>query len=207
MSSCVSKNTSYTGVMRFHDRRFIFTAGQLCVDFAHTGGSGAYAKFERLNAPEDLVDWFALCSPKLLVEQAGKKDLLEARALRDAIWKSAWAVIANQEIAAEQVETLNRFAAEPAPAPELVGLKWAWRSDLSATHGFSAIARDAIELFGSDRRDRLRECANPECALLLVDISRPGKRKWCTMQRCGNLKKTARYRKKKREQEAEERKT
>jgi predicted RNA-binding Zn ribbon-like protein len=58
----------------------------------------------------------------------------------------------------------------------------------------ATIARDAIELFTSDHAGRIRECANPRCILLFVDTSRPGKRRWCSMDRCGNLAKTRRYR-------------
>jgi len=33
---------------------------------------------------------------------------------------------------------------------------------------------------------RLRPCANDECALFLVDHSRPGTARWCSMATCGN---------------------
>ncbi|QYF74448.1 CGNR zinc finger domain-containing protein [Cryobacterium sp. PAMC25264] len=33
---------------------------------------------------------------------------------------------------------------------------------------------------------RLRACANDECNLFLVDHSRPGTAKWCSMATCGN---------------------
>ena len=33
---------------------------------------------------------------------------------------------------------------------------------------------------------RLRPCANDECSLFLVDHSRPGTAKWCSMAVCGN---------------------
>ncbi|PPG50251.1 MULTISPECIES: CGNR zinc finger domain-containing protein [unclassified Rathayibacter] len=33
---------------------------------------------------------------------------------------------------------------------------------------------------------RLRACANDECDLFLLDRSRPGTAKWCSMATCGN---------------------
>lgn len=33
---------------------------------------------------------------------------------------------------------------------------------------------------------RLRACANTECNLFLIDHSRPGTAKWCSMSTCGN---------------------
>jgi predicted RNA-binding Zn ribbon-like protein len=37
-----------------------------------------------------------------------------------------------------------------------------------------------------DLPGRLRACANTECNLFLVDHSRPGTAKWCSMATCGN---------------------
>ncbi|NUP00309.1 MAG: CGNR zinc finger domain-containing protein, partial [Nonomuraea sp.] len=36
------------------------------------------------------------------------------------------------------------------------------------------------------RRWRIRECAGDNCPLVFVDTSRPGARRWCAMERCGN---------------------
>jgi predicted RNA-binding Zn ribbon-like protein len=37
-----------------------------------------------------------------------------------------------------------------------------------------------------DAPGRLRPCANDECNLFLIDRSRPGTAKWCSMATCGN---------------------
>ena len=34
--------------------------------------------------------------------------------------------------------------------------------------------------------ERVRECAGPECRALFLDTSRPGSRRWCSMDFCGN---------------------
>ncbi|MFG3617196.1 CGNR zinc finger domain-containing protein [Nocardia sp. NPDC047654] len=41
---------------------------------------------------------------------------------------------------------------------------------------------------------RIRVCAADDCGLLFVDASRPGRRRWCSMDRCGNLSEVRRYR-------------
>ncbi len=56
------------------------------------------------------------------------------------------------------------------------------------------IAREGIALFSGPLRDRVRECAAEDCQLLFVDASRPGRRQWCSMARCGNIAKTRSYR-------------
>lgn len=40
---------------------------------------------------------------------------------------------------------------------------------------------------------RLRPCANPECALFLIDHSKPNKARWCSMAVCGNRMKARRH--------------
>lgn len=40
---------------------------------------------------------------------------------------------------------------------------------------------------------RLRACANTECNLFLIDHSRPGTAKWCSMATCGNRMKARTY--------------
>ena len=46
----------------------------------------------------------------------------------------------------------------------------------------------------SDRRERLRICANDRCRYVFVDTSRTGRRRWCDMSSCGNRAKAARHR-------------
>ncbi len=40
---------------------------------------------------------------------------------------------------------------------------------------------------------RLRPCGNPECALFLIDHSKPNKARWCSMAVCGNRMKARRH--------------
>ncbi|AMM19433.1 hypothetical protein AX769_03855 [Frondihabitans sp. PAMC 28766] len=52
---------------------------------------------------------------------------------------------------------------------------------LLAARAVMAWSRVTEELPG-----RLRACANPDCNLFLLDRSRPGTAKWCSMATCGN---------------------
>jgi predicted RNA-binding Zn ribbon-like protein len=174
--------------------RFLFLSGELSIDFAQTGGVGAYAKFERWNAPRDLADWFRASALALDLDRVTTRDLGAARDLRQAIWDAAQAVVAGRSPAPASVRVLNAAAARPDLVPALARGARTWAPGATATQALSTVARSAIAFFGSERRERLRVCKNPRCPLLFVDLSRPGKRAWCTMRRCGNLQKTARYR-------------
>jgi predicted RNA-binding Zn ribbon-like protein len=37
-------------------------------------------------------------------------------------------------------------------------------------------------------------CEGDDCYLMFFDTSRPGNRRWCSMQRCGNRHKVGAYR-------------
>ncbi|MDH3422912.1 MAG: CGNR zinc finger domain-containing protein, partial [Gemmatimonadota bacterium] len=56
------------------------------------------------------------------------------------------------------------------------------------------LARSALELAEAVDPTRLRPCAAPDCGRWFVDTSKGGRRKWCSMERCGNRAKAARYR-------------
>lgn len=58
----------------------------------------------------------------------------------------------------------------------------------------ATVARDAVTLVGSPLVGRVKECQNPECSLLFLDDSQARRRRWCSMDRCGNLAKVAGYR-------------
>lgn len=53
-------------------------------------------------------------------------------------------------------------------------------------------AADLVRLVG-ERGERVRKCANPECVLWFDDVSKNGRRRWCSMETCGNRAKVNRY--------------
>jgi predicted RNA-binding Zn ribbon-like protein len=205
----VSKNTCYTGVVnisyapisnsisRGEWARFIFIAGRLCIDFTQTGGeTGKRAYWERFHQPSDLADWLAESPLQLPGIQVGPEEFQTALSLREAIWRVAQAVLQGKTPPAVDIETINRVATRPDLPPQLTedGSKQAWRSPATASEALSLLARDAIDLFSGELRARIRACENPNCGLMFVDASRPGKRRWCLMKRCGNMAKTSQYR-------------
>jgi predicted RNA-binding Zn ribbon-like protein len=178
--------------------RFVFVSGSLCIDFTQTGGeTGKRAYWERLHRPSDLADWFAESPLQLQDVQVSPQEFRLALSLREAIWRVAEAFRQGETPRAEDVEAINRAAAKPNLPPQLVleDLRQAWHSPAVATEALSTIARDAIDLFSGELRTRIRQCENPNCGLMFVDASRPGKRRWCLMKRCGNMAKTSTYRK------------
>lgn len=173
-------------------RSFRFDAGAVCLDFAHSGGEGPYAEFESLHRPADLGAWLA--APPLSAAVSGPvtaHDLTEAKALRLAIWDAAHARAAGDALPEEAVATLNRFARADPLVPELGrdGATTDWASPVRAGQVLSTLAREMIDLLTGPLGARIRECDGDPCPLVFVDSSRPGARRWCAMERCGNREK------------------
>lgn len=201
--------TSYTGVVNITVKpdsksivrgewaRFIFISGRLCIDFTQTGGeTGKRAYWESFHQPSDLADWFSESPLQMEKIEVSSDEFKRALVLREAIWRVSQSILQEEVPRDADVSLINRVASAPDLPPRLVSkdLQQGWHSPVTATAALSTIARDAISLFSGELRSRIRECANPNCGLMFVDASRPGKRRWCLMKRCGNMAKTSRYR-------------
>lgn len=178
--------------------RFLFIAGRPCLDLVATVGERWRRSFERLRTPDDLARWLVearMVDRPPVVEQA---QLEAARALRDAIYPAA-KLAGRGALDPSDVAEINRWAAHPVPTPRLDSQrKVRWTSERPVEDALAGIARDAIDLISGPLATRVRECVAEDCALLFVDASRPGRRKWCSMEGCGNRAKTTAYRRRKR---------
>ena len=168
---------------------FWFDAGAVCLDFAHTGGEGPYAVFETLHKPADLAAWLA--QPPTAVVMTVRmtvRDLTAAKALRQAIWETAHARAADRHLPTGAVATINEAATAPPLVPELAtdGTTAGWAPPVRSAQVLSTLAREMIDLLSGPLSGRIRECASDTCPLVFVDSSRPGARRWCSMERCGN---------------------
>lgn len=176
--------------------RFIFRSGRLCLAFCATVGERWRRGFERLPTPAQLTRWYAdaiVASPPVPVTTA---DLDMARTLREAVYRTAKAVIDGRPPAVADEEIINHAAVAPPPVPRMHqgALTLAAAGPDMAASALSAVARDAIALFSTADTRRLRECASPECGLLFLDTSRPGRRRWCASTACGGKARAATYR-------------
>lgn len=63
--------------------------------------------------------------------------------------------------------------------------------ELEQALGF--VAADAVALFGTKDRQRLKICGHERCGILFEDRSNGLRRQWCSMKDCGNRAKARRY--------------
>ncbi len=177
------------------DALFRWGLGHLTLEFVATLAHRFGNPTERLREPSDLERW---------LEQAGlaqssrcdEQLLAEARELREAIYRvldAARRPGARPKPA--DVGVINRWAARPVRSPQIgPGLVRGSTGPAASRAALAELARRSVELITGPEVDRVRNCANKECSLLFIDRSRPGRRRWCSMDRCGNASKTARYR-------------
>lgn len=172
--------------------RFHRSSGRISLDLIATIGERWRARFERLRGPDDLRRWLA--GVGLAPDTAPTADdLAAARRLRGAVELLAVAAMAGEPYPDRPVEIVNADAASDGGHPQLVGR----RAELQireTADALAVVARDAVDLFGSDTADRVRECGADDCALVFLDTSRSRNRRWCSMRACGNRRKAARHR-------------
>ncbi|MEV4491473.1 CGNR zinc finger domain-containing protein [Micromonospora coxensis] len=172
--------------------RYRFDPGALCLEFLTTGGPGPLARYDVLHQPRDLADWLALSRLRLdpADVDTDADDLALARRLRDALWRIARRRTRGETPEHADLAVVNEAAAAPPLAPQIdAGGGRAWRTPVTGGQALSSIARDAVDLLTGRHADRIRECGAHDCQLVFVDTSRPGQRRWCAMERCGNRQK------------------
>lgn len=173
--------------------RWRFDPGALFLEFLLTGGPGDLAVWDRLHEPADLRDWVDASRLRLTGAdvRAFPADVIDARALRDALWRATRATIAGAPVDPADGTAIERAAAAATLVPRWSG---GWRIPAAGSAVLSAVARDGIAVLTGPVRDRVRECAADDCRLVFVDTSRPGARRWCSMKRCGNRHKVRDHR-------------
>lgn len=174
--------------------RWWFDSGALSLDFAYTGAMGQNPAWETLRAASDLTTWLDERFDDI-DGTAGERELTDSLALRAAIARTATVFSSGGDATADDVDIINLFAATPDIPPVLTGgRRQAGRGRARVGQALSVLAREAVALFASEERERIRECAAADCALVFYDESRSNNRRWCSMQRCGNRAKVRKHR-------------
>lgn len=93
----------------------------------------------------------------------------------------------------DAVERLASAVDKVALFPEITDEGVNWRLDVPGDERLAARAVLAWSRVMHELPGRLRACANTECNLFLLDHSRPGTARWCSMSTCGNRMKARAY--------------
>jgi predicted RNA-binding Zn ribbon-like protein len=192
------------GQRRLAKAKFRFSYGASALNLAVTLRRRASEPVELLVTADDAARWLREAG---LIDQSARlreNDLLELRALRDAIYRIGYAASEQRLPATNDLRLLNQTAQRSEAVPQLAG-DWSIRAERADAFNtaLATIARDAIAIFGDEaERSRLRTCEQSDCAGLFLDHSRGERRRWCSMARCGSRAKVAAFRKRQKEEQS-----
>ena len=121
------------------------------------------------------------------------------RRFREALRRGLVDWAARGTPSAELVALVNRAMALGAEVRELQLVKGKVTTRRRSTGStsdrlYGAVARSAADLVQHGDPHRLRRCANPACRLMFYDVSKAGRRRWCSMQTCGGQAKARAFR-------------
>ncbi len=133
--------------------------------------------------------------------------LLErVRRVRTAMRELVEATVERRRPALDQLAEINRalrtyYVYELVPAPDGVSLDHRHEGD-PVEGALARLVESLAREVSQGQRDRLRLCANDDCRWVFADTSRTGRRKWCDMATCGNQAKAARFRERRKAEQA-----
>jgi predicted RNA-binding Zn ribbon-like protein len=173
---------------------FEFSAGSPALCLVDTIGDRGGAGTERLRDPQDLSRWLREAA---LIGAAGREatmaDLIDVRALRDAIYRSTTALIDGRAPTSTDIALINSMARIAPPRPQWHDGRIEPVAEDDIRAAFSVLAADAVAILASPLIDRVRLC--PECRMMFVDRSAAGRRRWCSSASgCGNRIKVRQHR-------------
>ncbi len=157
----------------------------MCLDYLRTL---RHETVEELSDAQALAAWVEQFGPFDTVPVPPDDGRVEgARRLREAIRTVIDSARRGVPCPASARDIVNAAARLPPPAPAVADDgRLRWRADDPIAATLSLVARDALDLTFSPLLARVRQCAGTDCGALFVDASRPGRRRWCSMNTCGN---------------------
>jgi predicted RNA-binding Zn ribbon-like protein len=126
-------------------------------------------------------------------------ELDELRAFREALREGLLRWREGDPASPELIARLNR---ELARDPRHVSLRMhdgALGTEMVSTGDpldrlYADVAASLAMMLGRDDRSRYRSCANDTCPFTFYDDSKPGTRRWCSMELCGGRAKARAFR-------------
>jgi predicted RNA-binding Zn ribbon-like protein len=179
-----------------------FIGGRLAIDFRNELGTDfsweellRFLLVTRIISSERSAQLLAL--PQNNTQSAGAL-LGKAHRLRVSLGEIFAALLRKEALLRDWVEPINEVLRVTEGHDELLQQNGKWGLEFVAREGgldwlLAAIARSAAEIIAEGVGARLRVCSNPSCGLCFYDSSRTGRRRWCSMTRCGNRHKVAAF--------------
>jgi predicted RNA-binding Zn ribbon-like protein len=189
----------------------------LCLGFVNTRSwRGMATPSEELHGLDDVLAWSAGpggvdaaiaedFSAKWQARPVEASDAFaEAIALREMLFRLFGAVATREPADPADLDALNAALGSAAARSRMACRDGAFvwsveglRPSVPAL--LSPVLWSAADLLAGARRERVRQCDNPQCRWVFLDDSKSGSRRWCSMASCGNRAKAHRHYLKRRE--------
>jgi hypothetical protein len=148
---------------------------------------------DELATPARLRDWLRTRGLLKNAADVSQVEHREALRLRDALRSFLAAPPTDRASAAGPLAvSAARFPLEVAPSDGRVLDLWPVTG--RAISGLGHVLAELVRLSDSGRLERVKTCDSDECRWVFYDRSKPGNRRWCSAERCGNRAKTRTYR-------------
>lgn len=190
-----SESSSYNAAMKDAEREWVWDGGRPCIDLLNTVRHRWRDPVDTLTDPAAAAAWLVAAGLLSSVPPRIDADLLDrVRRLRDAV--EAVLGLAEWEDAADYVNGVaalvprTRLVQTPGEVPTVVTTV----APVSDAHiALGLVATDLIAMVASGETSAVKKCSHERCGLRYVDTTAQGSRRWCSMQRCGNRAKAARF--------------
>ena len=200
------------------DSHFVFDGGTLALDLLNTWRFNADQPLDLLQSPEDLIIWLTAAGlpdgadcAELSSSPPNRRILLdEALWLRRDILLIVQSLVAGELPPPYTVDALNRILTESGTSFRLDSLTIPPEGDqeermegqlvlnvhehISSVLGvLQPIALSTARIVTEANPTRIRQCASSNCMYWFLDTSKSGRRRWCSMSRCGNRAKVDKH--------------
>lgn len=186
--------------------------GNAALDFVNTASKwSSAAPVDRLDGAAGFAEWARIAG---LLDEAGHDKALaaiqndpagaaalyeEAQRFRAALRRIFEAAIAQVAPSQDDLALLGRWRAEAARHSVLAPVNGKIERRLDETapaleRPLFAIAEAAESLLVDGPLERIHACGGERCEWMFVDLSRNGRRRWCSMATCGNEAKVKEFR-------------
>jgi predicted RNA-binding Zn ribbon-like protein len=179
-----------------------FVGGHPVMDLANTVFSRAnpVQDNELLKSPADVVSWCQSVglfkTPPRLSATAERRLVVDVRGVREHAWSVFDAVSRGDAVPTDAFGPLLERAGAGVRAGDISRIEAAlddWHVDWSAAGAIpTALSMLAVQALFTLPPSRIRACGR--CGWLFLDSSRGGRRRWCSMNTCGNREKASRHR-------------
>jgi len=128
----------------------------------------------------------------------GKRVLGETLAFRELLYRVLCEYADHRAPGASEVAALNERLARArlhrrfSVRSERISITW--DEPLAPDRLLWELAATVDRLLLQNKPGRFRKCAAPDCGTLFLDVSKTGRRRWCSMANCGNRNKVQRFR-------------